>query len=247
MQKPDNLLRWVLLVNRGNLFVQHTDWEKASADFQAAIGLDASRSQAFEGLAAVYRRQHKPDEAIEQLSRAIALEPGKAALYRARADAVLDRKVATALQRAKALSDLDHAIRLENPANSVLARDHTLRAKLLYDEHRLSEALSASEAALKVDRVYPDANMLRIQVLLDLKRYDEVIQSCDALLAAEKKSAAVYELRGLARAGLGNIAGGVEDHTQAIALEPGRAGLYLERGRLYLVQTLRSWPCPTST
>jgi eukaryotic-like serine/threonine-protein kinase len=234
-QKPDNLLRLVLLMNRGSLFVQHADWDKASADFQAAIGLDASRSEAFEGLAAVYRRQHKPDEAIEQFSRAIALQPGKAALYRARAEAMLDRKAPTADERAKALSDLEQAIRLEDKANLVLARDHTRRAKLLYDAEQLREALAACDAALGVDRDYKEANLLRIQVLLDLKRYDAVIRSCDRLLAKDKTLAAVYELRGLARALEKDFAGAIEDDTQAIALEPGRAVLFLRRGGLYLV------------
>jgi hypothetical protein len=69
-------------------------------------------------------------------------------------------------------------------------------------DHHEAEALAACEAALKVRPDYQDADHLRIQVLLDLKRYDDVIRSCDALLAQDKTWAAVYELRGLARAGL---------------------------------------------
>ena len=220
----------MLLVNRGNLFVQHADWEKASADFQAATRLDAQRIESFVGLAMVYQRQQKPDEAIEQFSRAIALQPGSAALYRARAEVELARKDPTGDQRARALADLDQAIRLESPANPVLALDHTRRAKLLHDAHGLPDALSACEAALKVDRDHKEAHLVRIQVLMDLKRYDEVTRSCDALLAKDKTSAALYELRGLARASLKDFTGAIEDDTQAIALEPGRALLFLRRG-----------------
>ncbi len=234
-QKPDNLLRWVLLVNRGNLFVQHAEWEKAFADFHAAAGLDSQRTDAFVGLGMVYKRQHRLNEASEQFTRAIALQPETAALYRARAEVELARDDPTPAQSATGLSDLDQAIRLESPANLVLALDHTRRAKLLHDAHRLPEALSACEAALKVDRDRNDAHLLRIQVLLDLKRYDEVTRSCDALLAKDKPSAAIYELRGLARSDLKDFAGAIEDHTQAIALEPGRALLFLRRGDLYLV------------
>jgi serine/threonine protein kinase/tetratricopeptide (TPR) repeat protein len=234
-QQPDKLLRWVLLVNRGTLFVQHENWEKAAADFQGAIGLDANRPQAFEGMAIVYLRQHKPDEAIEQFSRAISLQPESAALYRARGDVELARKEPTAEQRAKALADLDQAIRLEDPVNPVLALDHTRRARLLRDDHRLPEALSACEAALDIDHAYKEAHLFRIEVLLDLKRYEEVTRSCDALLARDKTSAALYELRGLARASLRDFAGAIEDHTQAIELEPGRALGFIRRGGLYLV------------
>ena len=100
-KKPDNLLRWVLLVNRGSLFVQHGEWEKASADFQAANSLDPRRPDAQVGLAMVYQRQHKPDEAIEQFSRAIALQPERAALYRARAEVELARNGPTSEQSAR--------------------------------------------------------------------------------------------------------------------------------------------------
>ncbi len=122
--KPDNLLRWVLLVNRGSLFVQHEDWEKASADYQAATSLDARRPEAFVGLAKACQGQHKPEEAIEQFGRAIALAPGSAALYRARAEVELARTSLTDDQRSRALADLDQAIRLESSTNPVLARDH---------------------------------------------------------------------------------------------------------------------------
>jgi eukaryotic-like serine/threonine-protein kinase len=234
-QKPDNLLSWVLLVNRGNLFVQHADWEKASADFQAAARLDAHHIDSLVGLAQVYQRQHKPDEAIEQFSRAIALKPDMAALYRGRAAVNLARNGPTADQRAKALSDLDQAIRLESPTNPVVAVDQTRRAILLREAHRLPEALSASDAAVKVDSNRKESHLLRIQVLLELNRFDDVIRSCDALLAMDKTSAWVYELRGLARASLKNLAGAIEDDTQAIALEPQEPLLYLRRGDIYLV------------
>jgi serine/threonine protein kinase/lipoprotein NlpI len=233
--KPDNLLRWVLLVNRGNLFVQHDAWEKASADFQAAASLDASRYEPFAGLAILYQRQHKPNEAIEQFDRAIALKPDLAGLYRGRAEVNLARTGATTGERARALADLDQAIRVEAPANPVLAIDHTRRAMLLREAHRLPEALAACDAAVRVDRDRTESHLLRIQLLLELSRFDDVIRSCDALLARDKSSAWVYELRGLARAKLNDFAGAIDDDTQAIALAPGAAVLFLRRGDLYLV------------
>src|SRR4029077_6507871 len=59
--------------------------------------------------------------------------------------------------------------------------------------------------------------------------------SCDALLARERPSVALYELRGLARAGLRDYAGAIEDETQALALRPGSVPLLTRRGSLYLV------------
>ena len=59
-----------------------------------------------------------------------------AALYRGRAEVELARQDPTPAQRARALSDLEQAIRLEPPGNPVLARDHTNRARLLHRAQR---------------------------------------------------------------------------------------------------------------
>jgi tetratricopeptide (TPR) repeat protein len=68
-----------------------------------------------------------------------------------------------------------------------------------------------------------------------MSRYDEVTRSCDALLAKDKLAAPLFELRGMARSGKKDFAGAIDDFTQAIALQPNRAGLYVRRGTLYLV------------
>jgi eukaryotic-like serine/threonine-protein kinase len=234
-QKPDDVLRWATLVNRGQLFIQHEDWDKASDDFQAAIQLNDRRPEAFVGLARVYLMQDAPDRAYAQFSRAIAVEPGSPGLYRGRAEISLARRVLTPAERTRALADLQAAIRLETPGRDVLALDHTRCAALLHALGRSAEALSACGAALKVRPSHPGANQLHIQILLELKRYDEVQRSCDELLARDKSSGAIYELRGLARTASKDHAGAIEDFTQAIALQPGRALLFVRRGGLYLI------------
>ena len=95
--------------------------------------------------------------------------------------------------------------------------------------------LAACDAALKVDPGYLDAHQLRIEVLRKLKRHDEVIRSCDALLTRGRPSSELYEFRGLAKEKLRNYEGAIEDQTLAIALDPGAASLLAKRGALYLV------------
>ena len=82
-QKPDEALRYVLLINRGLLELQRRKWDQADADWQEAIRLDGRRYQALGELASLYLRENKPDAAIEQFSRAVALQPDLAVLYRA--------------------------------------------------------------------------------------------------------------------------------------------------------------------
>jgi serine/threonine protein kinase len=235
-KKPNDDVRYAVLVNRGLLWLERRDWERAVADLQTAIGLDGRHYQAYETLAQVRRRQDRPDEAVELFSRAIALRPELAPLYRARAEVELARKDPTPAQRARALTDLDQAIRLGAKQNPLLvASDHTNRGRLLHLDHREKKALAACDAALKLVPTHADALRLRLDVLLALKQYDDMIGPCDALLAQGRPSADLHELRGLARAGRMDYAGAIEDDTRALALRPGSVPLLARRGALYLV------------
>ncbi len=115
-------LRFPLLVNQGVLKLERGEFGPAEADLNAASRLDASRLEPLLALAQVYLKQGKPDQAFDQFSRAIALKPDMAALYRGRADVQLARKKLTVAERANALSDLEQAIQLEEPTNPVLAQ-----------------------------------------------------------------------------------------------------------------------------
>ena len=234
-QRPNDELQYALLVNRGLLWIERREWNKAVADLEAAIRLNGAGWQALEVLAQVDDRQGKPDQAIEQFTRAITLRPDLAPLYRARAAVDLRRKEQTSSQRERALRDLAMAIRLEPPGSPFIPIDQTHRAQLLHREGREVEALTACEAALKVDPNFLDAHRLRIDVLRKLKRHREVIRSCDALLTRGKPSAELYELRALAKEDLTDYQGAIEDDTLAIAMRPGSAALLARRGGLFLI------------
>jgi tetratricopeptide (TPR) repeat protein len=234
-QKPNDELRYILLVNRGVLRFQHLMLDQAATDLQAAIQLNNRPSQAYAALAEVYQKQGRLDDAVAEFRHAIERKPGWAPLYRGRADVNRTRKEPTAAQRAQALGDLDQAIRFERPDNPVLARDHTNRGVLLALDHRDAEAMAAWDAALKVDHDYPEAHRLQLDQLFKWKRYDEVIRSCDVLIARPRATPAIYELRGLARAERNDLTGAIEDLTNAMALRPDRAALLNRRGWLYVV------------
>jgi serine/threonine protein kinase/tetratricopeptide (TPR) repeat protein len=234
-KRPNDELRYALLVNFGLLWLERKEWDKAVADLESAIRLEPAQWQAHEMLAQVYDRDGKPDLAIEQFTQAIGLSPEMAALYRARAAVDLRRKKLSAPQRDRALSDLEMAIRLERPDSPFLAGDQTNRAELLHRQGRESEALSACAAALEVDPRFLDAHLLRIDVLRKLKRHSDVIRSCDVLLTQGKPSTELYELRALAKQELKDYEGAIEDNTLALAMRPRSAALLERRGGLFLI------------
>ncbi len=234
--RPDDRLRYSVLVNRGVLRLSlHRNLAEAVDQLQAAIRLNSSGVEGYANLAKVYQAQDQPEKAIAEFSRAIALSPRQAALYRDRADVDLGRPQPTPAKRARALGDLEQAIRLEKPGNPVLARDQVNRARLLDNDHREAEALAACEEAIRVVPDYPDAHQLRIWLLLRARRYDDVLRSCDALIAGGKARSAIHELRGLAREAIKDIPGAIEDFSGAMALGGDRAALLRRRGWLYIV------------
>ena len=236
-RKPNDEMRYILLVNQGVLRMQHGKLDQAATDLQAAIRLNDRLSQAYETLAIVYLKQDKSDEAVEQFGLAIERKwkADLAPLYRGRADVNLARTHSTPAQRAQALGDLDQAIRLEKPGNQVLARDQTNRGRLLALDHRDDDALTAWDAALAAVHDYPEAHRLRLDLLFKRKRYDAVIRSCDALIARGKATPRIYELRGLTRTERNDFPGAIEDLTNAMALRPDRVALLSRRGWLYIV------------
>jgi serine/threonine protein kinase/tetratricopeptide (TPR) repeat protein len=233
-RRPGDELRYVLLVDRGLMWFQRRELDKAAADLRQAIALNDRDFQAFTVLAKVEKDRGNPDEAIAYYTRAIQAHPDWAPLYRGRADVYLERKDLTQSQLKLALSDLERAIARVAPGDPVVARDHTNRARLLHQEGRDSEALDACAAAVTIAPDYVAAHLLRLRILLDLKRDDEMLSSCETLLAHGKPSPELYELRALARARRGDYAGAIEDVTKALGLCPDQIPLLTRRGWLYL-------------
>ena len=144
------------------------------------------------------------------------------------------RSDATPADRAAALDDIKLAIQHEKIDNSVLAVDHTSRGELLYEDERFDEALEESQLALKIAPGHVEAQVLQVRVLLKLRHYDEAISACDMAVQNGKKSAVLYELRGLAKSRNSDYSGAISDHRRALELSPNDANLLVHRGWSYL-------------
>ncbi len=235
--QPNDELMYILRVNRGVTYFLRGDYDAAVTDFQDAIRLKPESFQAHAELAFVYKKREQRKEAIDQFTRAIELNPDLAALYRARAEVRLAKKETTAADRADAFTDLKAAIAHETPGNSVVALDHSVRARLLLFDDKLADALEACDLAIKIAPDQEEAHQTRLRTLLKLGRNKDVVDSCNALISKGKPSAVVYEVRGLARANTNKFADAIQDYTRAIELsEKGKSFRPLvNRGWAYLI------------
>jgi eukaryotic-like serine/threonine-protein kinase len=221
----DENARYVLSVDRGVLRVRQERFEAAVTDLKSAIERKPRAYQAYVNLAQAYRRQGKLDLALEQLNRAVGLEPGLAHLYRLRARLRQERNEPTL-----ALGDFDQAIARESPTSPYLVDDQVERGHLLLSGGKYAQALKSFDAALDLQKDHSLGQRLRAESLFRLGRFDEVIKAFDRYLETGKPQESVYRGRGLARAELGQYPGAIEDFTKALELHPTSA-----------VQAYRGW------
>ena len=234
-RKPNAELRYVLLVNRGLLRSQGGDWDAAAADLKAAIQLGDLQSLASTGLADVFRKQGRFDEAIEQFSRAIEHRPDWAALYRARADVVLESKTPTPALRCRRSPTWIGRSGWRSRTTPSWRATTPIAAGCWTSKGDMAEALAACDAAIerrwRLRARPPPAARPAPQV--------EAARRCHPLLRRPhrggKASPAIYERRALAREAIREFPGAIEDFTSAIALGGDRPTLLRRRGWLYIV------------
>ncbi len=130
---------------------------------------------------------------------------------------------------AEALKLLEQAIRL-NPKH---ARAHLFRGRMkryLGDPHgALRDMLRAKELGEKSARLYCE----RASALLDLSLHQKALQATDKALALQPKSAWTRNLRGLAKAGLKDQQGAIEEYTLGMKDDESYVWLYLNRGNVF--------------
>jgi tetratricopeptide (TPR) repeat protein len=231
----DANLEYALLMNRGVMRFQQGGLEAAAADFGQAIARNGNRYNAHVSLAQVDRKLGRRATAVDRIGKGIALQPGMSELYRARAFARLDEPKLSGPDAEAALRDLETASRLAREPRDA-AKDHARRGRLLLRLGRPLDALAAADSALRSAGDLAEAHRVRISALMELKRYDAMLEACDAALAAKVDGTPdLYWLRGLARAGGGDFVGAIEDYTRALAQQPyDRAEVTRSRGWSYI-------------
>jgi tetratricopeptide (TPR) repeat protein len=218
---PSDDFRYVLLVNRGGMYLQAGRTAESLVDLEAAVALRPELYQGHATLGQLQQRRGLLELASAAFGRAIdrAQDPAaRVALLRTRALLHANRRDANSAQRTAALSDLDQALRLEPIDGQERAGDLVERARILFGLARYDETLTACGAALALTPDLADAHQLQISALMALKRFDDVLGSCDAYLAGGKPTVEILEIRGLARVARRNQSGAIADYTRALEL-----------------------------
>jgi protein O-GlcNAc transferase len=229
-----------------------------------AVKLDQSSDVSFYNYGIILRTLNKPQQALQQFTRALGLNAKAWETWNNRGTAYNDLQAYE-----EALTDFDQAISL-NPAyaDAVVNKGKSLVGLKRYDEAlaayekalslrpnlseawlgranafaglaRYVDALAAYDKALSLRGNLAAAWFGRGNVLFDLRRYDEAIAAYDNTLSLEPDLAEARLGRGNALAGLQRHDEALAASDRALALRPDLAEAWLSRGNI-LVELRRS-------
>ena len=191
--------------------------------FSEAIRLqpDFAEAYAFRGHA---RESEDASGALEDMTRAIELEPESANRYNSRGE-YLDHLG----DYAGAIRDLDEAIRLD-PGFAIAYNNRG-------DAHSGNRD---SDAALRdftrAIELAPDLFLFylnRANIFRDKHDFQAALDDCNQAIRLQPNFADAYNSRGIAWRGMNNLDAAIADYTTAIQLDPGTARYFYNRGLAY--------------
>ena len=211
--------------NRGNAYINVSEYDDAIADYDRAIALDHDYATAYNNRGNAYINVGEYDDAIADYDRAIALDPNYAAAYN-------NRGVAKAHKGDYdgAIDDCDRAIALD--PNYAAAYDNRGTAKAHKGDY--DGAIADYDRAIALDPNDTAAYNNRGLAKAHKGDYDGAIDDCSRAIALDPNNANAYNNRGIAKLSKGDYDGAVDDCSRAIELEPDEAPVYSNRGEVWL-------------
>ena len=188
--------------NRGLVYDDLEDFQKAIDDYLRAIAIDSSRRHVYNNLGVAYRSLNKNKEAIDSYTKSIQIDSNYYA-FSNRADLYRINE-----EYEKALEDSKIAIGLMNNED----RENypfKARGKVYYSLKNYKEALAYADISILLNNADPIAYTFRGDVYIDLKRYSEAI--ADYSKAIQLDSLYAYAYRNRATAKYLSNGGGCDD------------------------------------
>lgn len=197
------------------------EYDKAIADYDAAIAIQPNDPTAYNNRGVAWRDKKDYDKAIADYSEAIRIN-SKVPVYH------VNRGVAYRLKNEfdKAIDDYTECIRLEpRYAMAFYNRGICFYLKKDYDT-----ALRDYDDSIRLDPKYAPAYLERGLTWRMKNNYDKAIANYDEALRLDPKSAPAYYHRGISKLLKKEYAASIKDYDEAIRLNPKYAFAFRERG-----------------
>ena len=180
---------------------------------------------AYNNRGVAYADLNKPEQAIKDFDKAIALNPDYAEAYFARGAAYADLN-----KLERAIKDYDTAIKL----NPDLAAAYYNRGVAYADLNKPEQAIGDYDKAIALNPDYDKAYYNRGNTYADLNKPERAIKDYNKAISLNPDLAEAYYNRGAAYADLNKLERAIKDYDKAISLNPDLAEAYGNRGFAYL-------------
>jgi len=215
--------------NRGIMFTEAKQYDRALEDFNAAIALEPS-PLGYNNRGMVLKRIGRVREAIEDYARALSLDPGYHVAFNNRGLAFKDMGQSTL-----AVADFTAALAIRPD----YAPAYTNRGLLFGELGELDLAIGDFTAAVTVNPFYSDAYISRGLSLERKGMADLAIADYNKAISLEPGNDTAYLNRGVALERMEKYDLAAADYSRAIALKPDDHQAYINRG-IVLSKTGRS-------
>lgn len=244
--------------NRGNAYRGKSEFEEALASFDRAIELNPRFADAHCNRGIALQGLGRTQEAIDSYGRALRWNPESAEAYHNRAISYFELKrwelalknsqqaIQLRPDYAQAYVWLGETLRKMNEFEAAIkgyevalrlghesAELHEYRAKSLQAVKRFDAALEAFDKALAL-KSYPIGLCDRGNLLLEMGRYEEALQTYDDVIAWEPALSEAHHNRAIVLADLNRIDEALDSYDKALALNPDFGLIHWNRGLMNL-------------
>jgi tetratricopeptide (TPR) repeat protein len=203
--------RAVAHYNRGSVYRDRSDYDRAIEDYTAAIRLDPRYAAPHNGRGIAYRYKGDPDRALVDLEAAIRLKADNPSYHHNRANVYLDLA-----QYDRAIADYGNAIRL-NPKFSLAFSQRAAAFRRKGDYER---SIADYDKAIELNPKNVVAVANRAFAYRHKGELDRALVDYDAALALDPRFAPAYFGRAASYEIKGDIGKALIDYRLALAIEP---------------------------
>jgi tetratricopeptide (TPR) repeat protein len=219
-ETPHN--RAVAFYNRGGIYKERKDNDRAISDYSEAIKLDPQYVNAYLNRGIAYDSKGDTDASIADFGRVIELKPDDPLAYYDRGYLRCWRK----RDYDGAIADLSKAIDLGGKT----APTYLYRALAYQGKKDYGRAIADYDEGLKLTPNSAVALTYRGLSYQGLSDFDHALADYDAAIKADARYAPAYVDRGYLRRIKGEIDAAIADYSAALKLDPSASHVYVNRG-----------------
>jgi tetratricopeptide (TPR) repeat protein len=178
----------IALSNRGNAWVEKSEYDKAISDFNASIALVTSLPHPYTGRGNAYRQKGEWDIAVSDYNEALKLDPGYVPSLLGRAACWVEKR-----NFDQAQADYNEAIRRNTTASPI---PYNNRALLWRDLGELDRALADDNEAIRLGAKWPSPYSNRGEIWRLKGDLDKALADQNEAIRLNSRNVIAFELRG---------------------------------------------------